>query len=150
MTQRVLNRDRRRDVRRAGFTLIELMVVIVILGLLAGLVGPRIFRNVDKANVKTAMSQIELLGQGLDSFRLDTGRYPTTSEGLEALQTDPGAAGWDGPYLKKGIPKDPWKQPYVYRSPGQHGEYELLSYGKDKAPGGDGYNRDITSWENLE
>lgn len=133
---------------RAGFTLLELTIVIVILGLLAALVGPKVLRNVDKGNQAAAKAQIELFGQGLDAYRLDVGTYPTTSEGLEALVTDPGIDGWDGPYLKKiKIPLDPWKRAYVYQSPGSHSDYDLFSYGKDGAVGGTKYDADIVSWE---
>jgi general secretion pathway protein G len=129
-------------INRNGFTLIELLVVMVILAMLAALVGPRLFGHVGKASQKTAKTQIEMLGQGLDSFRLDTGRYPNTSEGLEALMTDPGIQGWDGP-----LPNDPWKNPYHYQAPGTHNEYDLFSYGADGAQGGEGENKDIASWE---
>ncbi len=132
---------------RQGFTLIELLVVMVILGLLAALVGPRLFGHVGAANQKAAKTQIEMLGQALDAFRLDVGRYPSTTEGLNALVTNPGVDGWNGPYLKKGLPNDPWKRPYIYQSPGEHGDYDLVSYGADGAPGGDGENKDVTSWE---
>ncbi len=132
---------------RRGFTLIELLVVMVILGLLAALVGPRLFGHVGAANQKAAKTQIEMLGQALDAFRLDVGRYPSTSEGLNALVTNPGVEGWNGPYLKKGLPNDPWKKPYQYESPGQHGDYDLSSLGADGAPGGEGENKDVTSWE---
>jgi general secretion pathway protein G len=121
---------------------------MVIIGLLAALVAPRFVRQEEKAKVKAAKAQIELLGTALDTFRLDVGRYPTTQEGLEALRSQPaGVEQWDGPYLKKGVPTDPWGKPYVYRSPGEHGPYDLLSYGADGVPGGDGDDRDITSWE---
>src|SRR5512143_877161 len=132
---------------RRGVTLIELLVVMVILGLLAALVGPRLFGHVGAANQKAAKTQIEMLGQGLDAFRLDVGRYPTTSEGLNALTTNPGVEGWNGPYLKKGLPNDPWKRPYQYQSPGEHGDYDIVSYGADGAPGGEGESKDVTSWE---
>lgn len=132
---------------RRGFTLIELLVVMVILGLLAALVGPRMFGHVGAANQKAAKTQIEMLGQALDAFRLDVGRYPTTAEGLNALVTNPGVEGWNGPYLKKGLPNDPWKRPYQYESPGQHGDYDLVSNGADGAPGGEGENKDVNSWE---
>ncbi len=132
---------------RRGFTLIELLVVMVILGLLAALVGPRLFGHVGAANQKAAKTQIEMLGQALDAFRLDVGRYPSTTEGLNALVTNPGVEGWNGPYLKKGVPNDPWKRPYQYECPGQHGEYDLISYGADGALGGDGENKDVNSWE---
>lgn len=132
---------------RSGFTLIELLVVIVILGLLAGIVLPKYMEHEKKGRQAAAKTQIEILGQALDQFRLDTGRYPTTSEGLSALMTNPSAEGWSGPYLKKAVPNDPWRRPYIYQSPGTHGEYDLYSYGKDGTPGGDGENKDITSWE---
>ena len=132
----------------SGFTLVELLVVMVIIGLLAALVAPRFVRQEEKAKVKAAQAQIELLGTALDTFRLDVGRYPTTQEGLDALRRQPGGVQkWDGPYLKKEVPLDPWGKPYVYRSPGEHGPYDLLSYGADGVPGGEGDNRDVTSWE---
>ena len=131
-----------------GFTLIELLVVIIILGLLAGLVGPRLFGRVGQSKQAAARAQIELLGAGLDQHRLDVGGYPTTAQGLEALVRNPGVANWDGPYLKKTIPKDPWGSQYYYKCcPGDHGDYDLTSYGADNAPGGEGENADITSWE---
>jgi general secretion pathway protein G len=130
-----------------GFTLIELLVVIVILGLLAGIVLPRYMKGEKKGRQAAAKTQIEAFGLALDQFRLDTGRYPTTSDGLSALMTNPGADGWDGPYLKKAVPNDPWGRQYVYQSPGTHGDYDLYSYGADGTPGGDGENKDITSWE---
>ena len=127
-----------------GFTLIELLVVIIILSLLAALVGPRLFGRVGKSKVVAAQAQIELFGAALDQFRLDVGKYPAQ---LEDLVQNPGAQGWDGPYLKKSeIPKDPWGNPYQYKNPGQHGDYDLWSYGADNAPGGDGENADATSW----
>ena len=130
-----------------GFTLIELLVVIIILGLLAALVGPRLFGRVGKSKVAAAQAQVELFGAALDQFRLDVGRYPNQGEGLEALVRNPGAQGWDGPYLKKNeVPKAPWGNPYQYKSPGQHGDYDLWSYGADNSPGGEGENTDSTSW----
>jgi general secretion pathway protein G len=131
-----------------GFTLIELLVVMIIIGLLAALVGPRFIRQEEKAKIRAAKAQIELLGTALDTFRLDVGRYPTSEEGLEALRTKPGALErWDGPYLKKDLPQDPWGKGYVYKSPGEHGPFDIVSYGADGTPGGEGDNRDITSWE---
>jgi general secretion pathway protein G len=131
-----------------GFTLVELIVVVIIIGLLAGLVLPQFIRQEEKAKLKTARAQIELLGTALDTFRLDVGRYPTSDEGLQSLRQKPGAIDrWDGPYLKKELPLDPWSKPYLYKSPGEHGPYDILSYGADGAPGGEGDNRDITSWE---
>ncbi len=134
-----------------GFTLIELLVVIIILGLLVGLVGPRLFGRVGQSKQTAARAQIELIGAGLDQFRLDVGSYPTTAQGLDALQRNPGASMWNGPYLKKSVPKDPWGNPYKYGCcPGQRGDYDLWSEGADGQPGGDGENADITSWENAQ
>ena len=131
-----------------GFTLIELIVVMVILGLLATLVGPRIFGKVEKAKYNAAKTEIEMLGQALDLFRLDVGRYPSTEEGLQALREDPGIEDlWDGPYLKKAVPTDPWKNEFHYQSPGDHGDYDLYSYGADNSSGGEGEAKDIVSWE---
>ncbi len=132
----------------AGFTLIELIVVVVIIGLLAGLVLPQFIRQEEKAKIKATKAQIELFGTALDTFRLDVGRYPSTEEGLQALRQKPASAErWDGPYLKKELPEDPWGKPYVYKSPGDHGPYDIVSYGADGVQGGEGDNRDITSWE---
>ncbi|MDA8168288.1 MAG: type II secretion system major pseudopilin GspG [Nitrospiraceae bacterium] len=133
---------------RRGFTLAELMVVVIIIGLLAGIVLPRLFPKVAKGKEAAARAQIESFGQALDSFRLDVGRYPTTEEGLNALLQNPGIDNWQGPYLKKSlIPKDPWNRPYVYQCPGTHGEYDLFSYGKDGQQGGEGEDADIVSWQ---
>lgn len=133
---------------QAGFTLIELLVVMVILGLLAALVVPNYVRQGEKARIKAARVQIENLGAALDTFRLDIGRYPTSQEGLEALRERPsGVDRWDGPYLKKEIPKDPWGNLYLYRSPGEKEPYELFSYGADGVAGGAGDGTDIKSWE---
>src|SRR5271169_1053121 len=126
-----------------GFTLVELLVVLVILGLLAALVGPQLFPKLGKGKQGAAKAQIELFDQALDQFRLDVGRYPTTQEGLNALVTNPGVEKWEGPYLKKGLPNDPWGRPYHYASPGSHGEFDIVSYGRDGNPGGDGEDKDI-------
>jgi general secretion pathway protein G len=127
--------------------LIELLVVIIVLGLLVGLVGPRLFGRVGQSRTAAARAQIELLGAALDGYRLDVGTYPATAQGLEALDRNPGAQNWNGPYLKKSVPKDPWGHPYKYRCcPGQHGEYDLWSEGADAAPGGEGENGDVVSW----
>jgi len=124
------------------------MVVMVIIGLLMALVGPNLIGRSEKAKVQAAAMQIERLGTVLDTFRLDVGRYPTTQEGLQVLVQRPmGVDRWDGPYLNKGVPKDPWDRPYIYRSPGEAGRpYDLYSLGADGAPGGTDNNRDITSW----
>lgn len=132
---------------RHGFTLIELLVVIVIIGLLVALVGPRVFPKLGKGKQAAAKAQIELFGQSLDHFRLDTGRYPTTQEGLSALVANPGIPNWEGPYLKKKVPDDPWGKPYVYQIPGSNGEYDLYSYGRDGTSGGEGEDKDVVSWE---
>ncbi|MDP3047827.1 MAG: type II secretion system major pseudopilin GspG [Thermodesulfovibrionales bacterium] len=133
---------------KKGLTLIELMVVIVILGLLAALVAPKMFGRIGEAKQKAAKAQIELFGTALDSFRLDVGKYPATSEGLQALRVSPsGVENWNGPYLPKEIPLDPWGHAYNYRSPGEHGEYDLYSFGADKVSGGEGENQDIVSWK---
>ena len=137
--------------RSRGFTLLELLVVMVIIGLLAGFVAPRYFAQVGKSQVKVAKAQIDALDKALDQFRLDMGRYPTTEEGLNALQTAPGGTEtntWGGPYLKKGVPNDPWGRPYIYIAPGEHAEFDLSSLGKDGRPGGTGEDADITNWTN--
>ena len=142
-----MNRNRYLSDKR-GFTLVELLVVLVILGLLAALVGPKLFTKLGKGKQAAAKAQIELLEQGLDQYRLDVGNYPTTQEGLNALMSNPGGVEkWDGPYLKKGLPDDPWGKPYHYQSPGTHGEYDLFSYGRDGSPGGEGEDKDVTNWE---
>lgn len=131
-----------------GFTLLELLVVMVIIGLLASYVGPKFFSQIGKSEVKAARAQIDALEKALDQFRLDLGRYPTTEQGLAALMERPaGEQKWGGPYLKKAVPNDPWGRPYVYRQPGEHGEYDLLSLGKDGQPGGTGEAEDINNWQ---
>src|SRR5262245_48683743 len=134
--------------RQAGFTLIEIMVVMVIIGLLMALVGPNLIGRSEKAKVQAAQMQIERLGTVLDTFRLDVGRYPTTQEGLQVLvQRRVGVELWDSPYLNNGLPKDQWDRPYIYRIPGEAARpYDLYSLGADGAPGGTDNNRDVTSW----
>lgn len=136
-------------VKKNGFTLIELLVVLTIIALLGAVVGPQVMKQLRGAKSKTARMQIEDLGAGLDLFNLENGRYPTTQEGLEALiQAPPGLEHWNGPYLKKNkIPQDPWNNSYHYQSPGDHGPYDLYSYGADNVPGGAKDNADILSWE---
>ena len=132
---------------RRGFTLLELLVVMVIIGLLASFVGPRFFAQIGKSETKVARTQLDALEKALDQYRLDVGRYPDTAQGLAALMERPsGMVRWSGPYLKKTVPLDPWGRPYLYKSPGEHGEFDLLSYGKDGQPGGVGEAEDITNW----
>jgi general secretion pathway protein G len=134
--------------KQEGFTLVELIVVVIIIGLLSGLVLPQFIRQSERATARAAKAQIELLGTALDTFRLDVGRYPTTQEGLQALTQKPGGVDrWDGPYLRKEVPNDPWGRPYIYKSPGDHGPYDILSHGADGVPGGEGNDRDVVSWE---
>ena len=134
-----------------GFTLIEILVVIIVLGLLAALVGPRILGRVSEAKSATARTQVELLGVALDNYRLDNGMYPTTEQGLQALQEtptrEPLPLNWRGPYLKKAVPLDPWGRPYIYKSPGEHNPsgYDLFSFGRDGQPGGVDEDADIIS-----
>ncbi|MBU1424261.1 MAG: type II secretion system major pseudopilin GspG [Gammaproteobacteria bacterium] len=140
-------KTRVRQPNMSGFTLLELLVVMVIIGLLAAYVGPKYFSQIGKSETKTAMAQINALGKALDQYRLDVGHYPGTEAGLAALFAKPqGEAKWDGPYLQKNVPPDPWGKPYVYRQPGEHGDYDLLSYGKDGQPGGSSEAADITNW----
>ncbi len=130
-----------------GFTLLELLVVMVIIGLLAGYVGPRYFSQIGKSEVKAARAQIDALEKALDQFRLDNGRYPSTEEGLKSLVERPSSAPkWSGPYLKKAVPADPWDRAYLYKAPGEHGEFDLSSLGKDGQPGGTDEAADITNW----
>jgi general secretion pathway protein G len=139
---------RRKSTNDAGITLIELLVVMVIIALFATIVGSRVGRSVDKAKHVAAKSQISEYETALDQFKLDVGRYPSNEEGLLALKTRPAnVTNWDGPYLKKDIAPDPWGKPYVYRFPGVHADFDLLSFGADGQEGGDGDNADITNWQ---
>ena len=134
--------------QQRGFTLMELLVVLVILGLLAALVGPTLYQRIKPAKESAARAQLENFATALDGFLIDVGRYPSTQDGLKALRAKPdGIETWNGPYLKKEVPSDPWGQAYVYRAPGRTGGYEIVSYGADGREGGDGENADITSWE---
>ena len=145
--------DKLRAAGMGGFTLIEVMVVIAVIAMLAALVGPNVFRNVGTARDATARSQIELLGAALDSYRLDNGRYPTTAQGLATLRMAPTVHplpnNWQGPYLRKEVPLDPWRNPYVFVSPGAVNPtgYDLLSLGADGVLGGEGEDGDVVSWE---
>jgi general secretion pathway protein G len=137
----------RKQRNNAGLTLIELLVVMVIVALFATIVGTRVGRNVGKARQVAAKSQISEYESALDQFKLDVGRYPSNEEGLMALRNRPSdALNWDGPYLKKELPPDPWGRPYVYRFPGTHGDFDLMSYGADGQEGGEGDNADIVNW----
>src|SRR4051812_27264795 len=139
--QRVRKDDR-------GFTLVEILVVITIIGLIMGLIGPRVLNYLTESKAKAARIQIESLGSALDLYFLDNGRYPNSAEGINALvQRPPSAQAWNGPYLKGGVvPVDPWGKPYMYRAPGQHGAYDLSSYGADGQEGGTGAAADVTNW----
>jgi len=137
-----------RNRKQRGFTLIELMVVLSIIAMLAALVVPRLFKNVDKSKIQTTKAQISALDGALGAYRLDVGSYPTTEQGLEALRVKPtGAEHWDGPYITKEVPLDAWGHAFIYKSPSEHGDYEIVSYGADGQPGGEGVNADIVSWK---
>jgi general secretion pathway protein G len=143
---RILSKRTESRASEKGFTLIELLIVMIILSLLAALVAPKLFQKVGNAKQKAAKTQIALFGGALDQFRLDVGRYPKTEEGLDSLRKNPGLDTWDGPYLPKEIPVDPWGKAYIYRCPGEHGDYDLISLGADGTDGGEGENADVVSW----
>jgi general secretion pathway protein G len=133
-----------------GFTLIELLIVMVIISLLAAFVAPRFFGQEKKAKQRGTKGQISLLESALDTYRLDIGSYPTTEQGLEALREKPdNIDNWDGPYLRKELPLDPWGNPYVYESPSEHGDFSIMSYGADGNLGGEGFDMDIFSWKDI-
>lgn len=130
-----------------GFTLLELLVVMVIIGLLAGYVAPRYFSQVGKSEVKAARAQIDAFDKAVEAYRLDVGRYPANENGLHGLTQKPaGEEKWQGPYLKKAVPLDPWNHAYVYKQPGDHGDYDIYSFGRDGKAGGDAEDADITNW----
>ena len=144
-TQSILLQKRK---RQSGFTLMELLVVLAILGLLMALVGPNVMRQLGGAKTKTAGIQIKDLEQALEMYKLDVGRYPSTQEGLEALTRKPSnATGWNGPYLKSDVPLDPWNREYNYKYPGEKGEIDIYSYGANGSPGGDGEDTDVGNWK---
>lgn len=134
--------------RQIGFTLLELLVVMVIIGLLASYVGPKYFAQIGKSEVKTAKAQIDSLAKALDQYRLDTGHYPSTENGLISLNLAPAnEPKWQGPYLQKTFPLDPWGNSYQYKMPGEHGEYDLWSFGRDGVSGGTNEAADVTNWQ---
>ena len=134
-----------------GFTLIELLIVMIILGMLAALVGPRMFGKIGSSKQKAAKAQISLFETSLDIYRLDMGKFPSTDQSLAALREKPDDdENWDGPYLPKEVPLDPWGEPYEYKFPSEHSDYEIISYGADKQPGGDDEDTDIVNWKNTK
>jgi general secretion pathway protein G len=141
---------KKRTRRQRGVTLIEMMVVVTIIALFAALVLPKMMHQADRAKVTSAHAQIDSFSTALGAYKLDTGTYPTTEQGLQALRLQPeGVENWQGPYLQKEIGTDPWQHPFVYHYPGEHGdEPDIISLGADGAPGGDGFNADIVSWRN--
>jgi general secretion pathway protein G len=149
--ERAINRDIEAETRvhgQRGFTLMELLVVLAILGLLMSLVGPRVLNQLGGAKTKTAAIQIKDLEQSLEMYKLDVGRFPSTAEGLSALVSKPGSAvGWNGPYLKSDVPQDPWKRDYQYKYPGEHADVDIFTYGQNGTPGGEGEDSDVGNWK---
>ena len=145
-----MKRERRRKRGQAGVTLIEMLVVVTIIALFAALVAPNMFKQGDRARITAARVQIHNFKTALGAYKMDTGVYPTTEQGLQALRANPGnVPQWAGPYLQMEIPNDPWGHPYVYKYPGEHGdEPDIISFGADGQPNGDGINADIVSWKN--
>ncbi|MDR2690195.1 MAG: type II secretion system major pseudopilin GspG [Azoarcus sp.] len=134
--------------RALGFTLVEILVVIAIIGLLASLVGPKVMGQLGGAKTKATALQVKDLEQAAELFKLDVGRFPSSAEGLDALVNRPATAtGWNGPYLRRGLPKDPWGNAYLYENPGKHGEIDIYSLGQDKAAGGEGESTDVGNWQ---
>ena len=142
-----VSENKRNKNGQGGFTLMELLVVLAILGLLMSLVGPRVLNQLGGAKTKTAAIQIKDLEQALEMYKLDVGRFPSTSDGLKALNDKPGGAtGWNGPYLKSDVPVDPWKREYNYKYPGERGELDIFTYGQNGTPGGEGEDADVGNW----
>ena len=141
------NQKKHTTAHNHGFSLLELMAVMVILGLIATIAVPQYFKQVVKAKQHTAKTQIEMLMTAMNAYRLDIGDYPPQNQGLDALVSDPGVEGWDGPYLSKATPNDPWKRNYIYHNPGQHGDIDIFTLGKDNLEGGNKEDRDIGSWQ---
>jgi general secretion pathway protein G len=142
-----LNQPNNIALKVGGFTLLELLVVMVIIGLLAGYVGPKYFEQIGKSETKTARAQIDALSKALDQYRIDVGQYPSTEQGLAALNKSPANdPKWMGPYLKKSVPNDPWNKPYLYKAPGEHGDFDLYTLGKDGQLGGVKESEDVLSW----
>jgi general secretion pathway protein G len=134
--------------RQRGFTLMELLVVLAILGLLMSLVGPQVLNQLGGAKTKTAALQISDLEQALEMYKLDVGRFPNSDQGLDALVNRPsGVKGWNGPYLKSSVPADPWDNDYHYKFPGDHADFDLFSYGQDGSAGGEGEDADVNNWD---